>query len=240
MGEGGERPFISFQSLLCAVKYLKHGGSGGEKGRKSGGERGGKRLSLARNRRFLSAAKPTDQGEESVVLVVVVIVRGFGGTVFQSPMYTQNGCIQRKLFSKWVYPENFFLQNGCIQRKGFFFQNGCIQGKLFFKMGVSRELFSSKWVHPENFFLQNGCIQRKLFFKMGVSRENFSSKWVHPEKTFLQIVYSQKTFAAKLMHQDKTLLKNGCFESLSFTEFRKRIILSVKVTLHVKKVSLLM
>ncbi len=32
--------------------------------------------------------------------------------------------------------------------------------------------------------------------KMGASRENFSSKWVHP----------QKTFAAKLMHQDKTLL----------------------------------
>ncbi len=34
---------------------------------------------------FLSAAKPTDQGEESVVLVFVV-VGGFGGTVFQSPM----------------------------------------------------------------------------------------------------------------------------------------------------------
>ncbi len=67
-------------------------------------------------------AKPTDQGEEGVVLlllvvvVVVVVAGGFGGTVFRSPMYNQNGCIQRKLFlkmgvsrenfsSKWVYPE---------------------------------------------------------------------------------------------------------------------------------------
>ena len=33
---------------------------------------------------FLSAAKPTDQGEDSVVLVVVV--GGLGGTVFGSPM----------------------------------------------------------------------------------------------------------------------------------------------------------
>ncbi len=37
---------------------------------------------------FLSAAKPTDQGEECVVLVVVVVVvGGFGGTVLRSPMY---------------------------------------------------------------------------------------------------------------------------------------------------------
>ncbi len=36
---------------------------------------------------FLSAAKPTDQGEERVVLLVVVVVGGFGGTVLRSPMY---------------------------------------------------------------------------------------------------------------------------------------------------------
>ncbi len=105
--------------------------------------------------------------------------------------------------SKWVHPEKTFLQNGCIQRK------------LFFKMGASRENFSSKWVYPEKSFLQNGCIQRNLFFIMGASRENFSSKRVHSLK---------KTFAEKLMHQDKTLLQNS-----SFTEFRKRIILSFKV-----------
>ncbi len=86
----------------------------------------------------------------------------------------------------------------------------------FFKMGASRENFSSKWAHPEKTFLQNGCIQRKLFFKMGASRENFSSK---------------------LMHQDKTLLQNGCIKSLSFMTFRKIIILFFKVSLHVKKVS---
>ncbi len=101
---------------------------------------------------YLSAAKPTDQGEEGVVLlvVVVVVVGGFGGTVFRSPMYTQKGCIQRK---------------------------------LFFKMGVSRENFSSKEVHSEKTFLQNGCIQRKVFLKRGASRQNFSSKWVHQDKT---------------------------------------------------------
>ncbi len=67
------------------------------------------------------------------------------------------------------------------------------------------------------------------FFKMGASTENFSLKWVH----------SQKTFAAKLMHQDKTLLQNGCIKSLSFTKLRKRIILFFKVSLYVIKVSLL-
>ncbi len=95
---------------------------------------------------FFSAAKVTDQGEESVVLGVVV-VWGFWGTVFQSPMYTLNGCIQRKLFLKWVYPEKFFLQNGCIQRK------------LFFKMGA----FTKKLL------LQNQCIKTKLCCKMGAS-----------------------------------------------------------------------
>ncbi len=102
---------------------------------------------------FLSAAQPTDQGEESVVLLVgfvVVVVVGFGGTVFISPMYTQKGCIQRK-FS--------------------------------FKRGVSRENFSSKGVQSEKFFLQKGCIQRNLFFKRGEFREKFSSKWVLQDKT---------------------------------------------------------
>ncbi len=58
---------------------------------------------------FLSAAKPTDQGEESLVLLVVVVVGGgCGGTVFRSPMYKQNGCIQRKLFLKMgASRENF-------------------------------------------------------------------------------------------------------------------------------------
>ncbi len=37
------------------------------------------------------------------------------------------------------------------------------------------------------------------------------------------------------MHQDKLVLQNGCIKSLSFTPFRKRIILLVKVTLHAIK-----
>ncbi len=39
---------------------------------------------------FLSAAQPTDQGEESVVLVVA------GGTIFQFPMYSFLGCEKAK------------------------------------------------------------------------------------------------------------------------------------------------
>ncbi len=39
---------------------------------------------------FLSAAKPTDQGEESVVLLVVVVVGG--GTIFKCPMYSFLRC----------------------------------------------------------------------------------------------------------------------------------------------------
>ncbi len=38
-------------------------------------------------RLFLSAAKPTDQGEESVVVVVLLVVV-VGGTIFQSPICT--------------------------------------------------------------------------------------------------------------------------------------------------------
>ncbi len=66
-------------------------------------------------------------------------------------MYTQNGCIQRKLFikvdasrekfsSKWVYSEKTFLQKGCIQRK------------LFFKMGASGKTFLiNECIHKKNF-----------------------------------------------------------------------------------------
>ena len=54
---------------------------------------------------------------------------------------------------------------------------------------------------------------------------------MHPEKTFLKNGYIQR----KLW-----FLQNGCFQSLPFTKFRKRIILFFKVSLHVIKVSLLM
>ncbi len=48
---------------------------------------------------FLSAAKPTDQGEESVVLLLVVVVWG-GRTIFQSPMCSFLGCEKAKTLSK--------------------------------------------------------------------------------------------------------------------------------------------
>ena len=109
----------------------------------------------------------------------------------------------------------------------FFFLISHVQ---YIQMGASRENFSSKWVYPAQTFLQNGCIQGNVFYKKGASSENFSSKWVH----------SRKTFAAKLMHQDKNLLQNGCIKSISIPEFGKRIMLSFKVSLHIVRVSLLM
>ncbi len=54
--------------------------------------------------------------------------------------------------------------------------------------------------------------------------------------------FTKKTFAAKLMHKDKTLLQNGCIKSLSFTELRKILFFSILKSLMspVIKVSLLM
>ncbi len=127
---------------------------------------------------FLSAAKPTDQGEEGVVLlvgfvvVVVVVVGGFGGTVLRSPMYTQKGCIQRKLFLKMGVSREYFSSKRVHSEKTFL-QKGCIQRKVFLKKGASRQNFSSKGVYPDKTFPQNGCIQTKHFFKMGASRQNF-------------------------------------------------------------------
>ncbi len=51
---------------------------------------------------FLSAAQPTDQGEESVLLLLVG-----GGTIFQSPMYSFLGCEKAKPLS----------QKGCEKAK---------------------------------------------------------------------------------------------------------------------------
>ena len=54
---------------------------------------------------FLSAAQPTDQGEESVVFLLLVIVGG--DTIFQSPMYSFLGCEKAKTLS----------QKGCEKAK---------------------------------------------------------------------------------------------------------------------------
>ncbi len=91
---------------------------------------------------FLSAAQPTDQGEESVILVVfVVVVGGFGGDCFPIS----------NIHSKWVHPEKTFLQNGCIQRK------------LFFTMGAFTKTFAAKLMHQDKTLLQNGCIKSLSF-----------------------------------------------------------------------------
>ncbi len=46
---------------------------------------------------FIICGQPTDQGEESVVLVVVVVARG---GIFQVPMYSFLGCEKAKTLSR--------------------------------------------------------------------------------------------------------------------------------------------
>ncbi len=80
---------------------------------------------VIRNGGFLSAAQPTDQGEESVVLLVVV----GAGTIFHLLMYIFWGCEKAKTLS----------QKGCekaktLSLKGFektktFLPKGCEKAK---------------------------------------------------------------------------------------------------------------
>ena len=62
---------------------------------------------------FFSAAKPTDQGEESVLLLLLLVVV-VGGTISQSPMYSFLGCEKAKQLS----------QKGCEKTKALS-QKGC-------------------------------------------------------------------------------------------------------------------
>ena len=82
---------------------------------------------------FLSAAQPTDQGEESVVLVVVV----GGGTIFQSPMCSFLGCEKAKTLSK----------KGCEKAKTLS-QKGCEKAKT-----SSKILFSTPQISESIPFL---------------------------------------------------------------------------------------
>ena len=73
---------------------------------------------------LLSAAKPSDQGEESVLLFFVVR----GGTIFNLPMYSFR-CVKK------------CYKNGV--KKATFSQNMCENCKLFLKKGEKKtNLFS--------------------------------------------------------------------------------------------------
>ena len=71
---------------------------------------------------FLFAAQPTNQGEESAVLLLVVAV---GGAIFQFPMYTFLGCEKAKSLSR--------DQKGCEKSKTLF-QKRCEKAKSVFIM----------------------------------------------------------------------------------------------------------
>ncbi len=64
---------------------------------------------------FLSAAKPSGQGEESVLLIIV-----WGGGHFQSP-------------------HEQFLR--CEKCQLFLFKNGCEKSKVFLKKGEKKTIF---------------------------------------------------------------------------------------------------
>ncbi len=62
---------------------------------------------------FLSAAQPTDQGGESVVLHLVVVAV-VGGTIFQFPMYSFLGCEKENFVSKWVWKGKNCVYHGAL------------------------------------------------------------------------------------------------------------------------------
>ena len=62
------------------------------------------------------AAQPTDQGEESVVLLLLVVV--VGETIFQFPMYSFLWCDYKKLcLKRGVKKQNFCLRRGVKRQK---------------------------------------------------------------------------------------------------------------------------
>ncbi len=77
---------------------------------------------------FLSAAKPADQGEESIVLVLVLVVDVVGGLFFSFPCTVFWGVKRQKLCVK----------RG-VKRQNHRFKRGVKRQKLCLKRGVKRQ-----------------------------------------------------------------------------------------------------
>ena len=76
---------------------------------------------------LLSPAQPTHQGEESVVLFVVLLVVVGEGTIFQFPMSSFLGCEKEKLcLKRGVKRQKLCLKRGVSVKRQ----------KLCLKMGV--------------------------------------------------------------------------------------------------------
>ena len=75
--------------------------------------------------------KPTDQGEESIVLVVVVV----GGTIFHVPMYSFWGCVKAKSLSqKGCVKAKTLSQKGYVKAKSLS-QKGCVKANTLSQKG---------------------------------------------------------------------------------------------------------
>ena len=98
---------------------------------------------------ILSAAKPTDQGEESVVLVVV----GGEGLFFSFSCTFFGGVKRQKLCLKMgAKRQKLCLKRG-VKKQTKFLKGGVKRQKLCFKRGVKRQ----KLLSPK------GCEKAKLF-----------------------------------------------------------------------------
>ncbi len=91
---------------------------------------------------FLSAAQPTDQGEESVLILFVVVIVG-RGTIFDLPIYSFFGGGEKEKL--------------CLR--------GVKKAKNFPKRGVKRQKLFQKRCEKTKTLLQKGCEKAKTFSK---------------------------------------------------------------------------
>ncbi len=91
----------------------------------------------------MSAAKPTGQGEESVVLLFVVVVGG--ATIFQLPMNSFLGCEKAKTLSqKWCEKAKTLSQKGCEKAKTLS-QKGCEKANTLSQKGCEKAEMCISW-----------------------------------------------------------------------------------------------
>ncbi len=97
---------------------------------------------LNRSRGFLSAAQPTDQGKESVVLLLVVLLVGVGGgTVFVLTMYSFLGCEKEKLcLKRGVKRQNLGLKRG-VKKQKLCLKKGCEKAKTWSQKLLDQSYF---------------------------------------------------------------------------------------------------
>ena len=110
---------------------------------------------VIRNGGFLSAAQPTDQGEESVVLLVVV----GAGTIFHLLMYSFLGCEEEKLCPKRGVKRQKLCRKRGVERQKLFSQRGVKRQRLYMSwcLDLTKILYSTPQISKKDHFLVFVC-----------------------------------------------------------------------------------